>query len=59
MYSSVAHEQQQSGGSFMADPVDIKQKTLDQFFMTDVVSRASLTMAKCIQAVVKQRQSAV
>ncbi|TGZ49837.1 NADH-ubiquinone oxidoreductase 75 kDa subunit, mitochondrial [Temnothorax longispinosus] len=50
---------QQSGGSFLSDPVDIKHKTLDQFFMTDVVSRASLTMAKCVQAVMKQRQSAV
>ncbi|XP_070167545.1 NADH-ubiquinone oxidoreductase 75 kDa subunit, mitochondrial [Polyergus mexicanus] len=50
---------QQSGGSLLPDPVDIKQKTLDQFFMTDVVSRASPTMAKCIQAVMKQRQSAV
>ncbi|KAL6448649.1 hypothetical protein ACFW04_000479 [Cataglyphis niger] len=49
---------QQSGGSFLPDPVDIKQKTLDQFFMTNVISRASLTMAKCVQAVMKQRQSA-
>ncbi|KYN21274.1 NADH-ubiquinone oxidoreductase 75 kDa subunit, mitochondrial [Trachymyrmex cornetzi] len=49
----------QSGGSFSSDPVDIKHKTLDQFFMTDVVSRASLTMAKCVQAVMKQRQSVV
>lgn len=39
-------------------PVDIKHKTLDQFFMTDVVSRASPTMAKCVQAVIKQQQSA-
>lgn len=45
-------------GTLLADPVDIKQKTLDQFFMTDVISRASPTMAKCIQAVVKQRQAA-
>jgi len=52
-------QQQSGGGSFLSDPVDIKHKTLDQFFMTDVVSRASLTMAKCVQAVVKQRQSAV
>lgn len=50
--------QKQPGGSFSPDPVDINQKTLDQFFMTDVVSRASLTMAKCVQAVMKQRQSA-
>ncbi|KAK0159625.1 hypothetical protein PV327_010720 [Microctonus hyperodae] len=49
---------QKSGadGSFLSDPVDVKQKTLDQFFMTDVVSRASPTMAKCVQAVLKQHQ---
>lgn len=46
-----------TGGTFLQDPVDIKQKTLDQFFMTDVISRASPTMAKCIQAVVKQQSA--
>ncbi|XP_008556846.1 NADH-ubiquinone oxidoreductase 75 kDa subunit, mitochondrial [Microplitis demolitor] len=45
-----------TGGSFLQDPVDVKQKSLEQFFMTDVVSRASPTMAKCVQAVLKQRQ---
>ncbi|XP_043276192.1 NADH-ubiquinone oxidoreductase 75 kDa subunit, mitochondrial [Venturia canescens] len=48
----------QTGSSFLPDPVDVKQKSLDQFFMTDVVSRASSTMAKCVQAVMKQRQQA-
>ncbi|XP_015600352.1 NADH-ubiquinone oxidoreductase 75 kDa subunit, mitochondrial [Cephus cinctus] len=53
-----AHElAKQTGGSFLPDPVDIKQKTLDQFFMTDVISRASPTMAKCVQAAIKQRQT--
>lgn len=59
LYYMFHYIQQQSGGSFLSDPVDIKHKSLDQFFMTDVVSRASLTMAKCVQAVMKQRQSAV
>ncbi|XP_011311762.1 NADH-ubiquinone oxidoreductase 75 kDa subunit, mitochondrial [Fopius arisanus] len=45
-----------TGGSFLQDPVDIKQKSLDQFFRTDVISRASPTMAKCVQAVLKGRQ---
>lgn len=44
-------------GSLSSNPLEIKQKTLDQFFMTDVISRASLTMAKCVQAVIKQRES--
>ncbi|KAL7295476.1 hypothetical protein TKK_0011127 [Trichogramma kaykai] len=43
-------------GSFLPDPIDIKQKSLDQFFMTNAISRASPTMAKCVQAVQKQKQ---
>lgn len=46
-------------GSLSSNPLEIKQKTLEQFFMTDVISRASLTMAKCVQAVIKQRESAL
>ncbi|XP_031844166.1 NADH dehydrogenase (ubiquinone) 75 kDa subunit [Nomia melanderi] len=42
-----------------SEPLEMKQKTLDQFFMTDAVSRASPTMAKCVQAVIKQRDSAL
>lgn len=38
-----------------SDPLDVKQKTLEDFFMTDSISRASPTMAKCIQAVQKQQ----
>ncbi|XP_011496020.1 PREDICTED: NADH-ubiquinone oxidoreductase 75 kDa subunit, mitochondrial [Ceratosolen solmsi marchali] len=41
-------------GTFSDNPIDIKQKTLDQYFMTDAISRASVIMAKCVQAVVKQ-----
>ncbi|OAD57048.1 NADH-ubiquinone oxidoreductase 75 kDa subunit, mitochondrial [Eufriesea mexicana] len=44
-------------GSLSSNPLEVKQKTLDHFFMTDVISRASQTMAKCIQAVIKQRES--
>lgn len=47
------------GGSLSSSPLEVKQKTLDQFFMTDAISRASQTMAKCVQAVIKQRESAV
>ncbi|XP_012175845.1 NADH-ubiquinone oxidoreductase 75 kDa subunit, mitochondrial [Bombus affinis] len=44
-------------GSLSSNPLEVKQKTLDHFFMTDVISRASQTMAKCVQAVIKQRES--
>lgn len=49
----------ETNGSLSSNPLEIKQKTLDQFFMTDVISRASLTMAKCVQAVLKQRESSL
>lgn len=38
-------------------PLDVKQKVLEDFYITDPISRASPTMAKCVQAVKKQRQS--
>lgn len=37
--------------------LDVKLKQLEDFFMTDTISRASPTMAKCVQAVIKQKQS--
>ncbi|CAK1587117.1 unnamed protein product [Parnassius mnemosyne] len=37
--------------------LDVKLKTLEDYFMTDAISRASPTMAKCVQAVLKQKQS--
>lgn len=36
---------------------NLKQMNLEDFFMTDAISRASPTMAKCVVAVKKQRQS--
>ncbi|XP_034252909.1 NADH-ubiquinone oxidoreductase 75 kDa subunit, mitochondrial [Thrips palmi] len=38
-------------------PLDVKLKELQDFFMTDAISRASPTMAKCVQAVLKQKSS--
>ncbi|XP_060522824.1 NADH-ubiquinone oxidoreductase 75 kDa subunit, mitochondrial [Cylas formicarius] len=38
-------------------PLDVKLKELQDYFMTDSISRASPTMAKCVQAVLKQKQS--
>lgn len=40
-----------------SEPIDVKLKNLEDYYMTDSVSRASGTMAKCIQAVHKQKQS--
>ncbi|XP_075980158.1 NADH dehydrogenase (ubiquinone) 75 kDa subunit [Anticarsia gemmatalis] len=37
--------------------IDVQLKQLEDFFMTDTISRASPTMAKCVQAVLKQKQS--
>jgi len=39
------------------EPLDFKYKGLEDFFMTDAISRASPTMAKCIQAVMKKKES--
>ncbi|XP_076627476.1 NADH dehydrogenase (ubiquinone) 75 kDa subunit [Colletes latitarsis] len=47
----------ESNGSLSSSPLEVKQKTLDEFFMTDAISRASSTMAKCVQAVIRQRES--
>lgn len=38
-------------------PLDVKHKQLEDYFMTDPISRASSTMAKCVQAAMKQKQS--
>ncbi|CAO1379971.1 unnamed protein product [Diamesa serratosioi] len=43
--------------SFQGD-VDVKQRTLQDFFMTDSISRASPTMAKCVAAVKKAHAQA-
>nr|XP_033331196.1 NADH-ubiquinone oxidoreductase 75 kDa subunit, mitochondrial [Megalopta genalis] len=58
-FSQALELSKESKRSLSAEPIEIKQKTLDQFFMTDAVSRASPTMAKCVQAVIKQRESTV
>ncbi|RXG61011.1 hypothetical protein Avbf_14183 [Armadillidium vulgare] len=37
-----------------SSPIDVKQKKLEDFYMTNSISRASATMAKCITAVRKE-----
>uniref|UniRef100_A0AAG5DQF0 NADH-ubiquinone oxidoreductase 75 kDa subunit, mitochondrial n=1 Tax=Anopheles atroparvus TaxID=41427 RepID=A0AAG5DQF0_ANOAO len=44
--------------SFDSDNVDVTQKKLADYFMTDPISRASPTMAKCVTAAKKQAMSA-
>ena len=36
---------------------DVKLRQLEDYYMTDSISRASSTMAKCVQAAKKHRQS--
>ncbi|XP_067125344.1 NADH-ubiquinone oxidoreductase 75 kDa subunit, mitochondrial isoform X2 [Centruroides vittatus] len=46
-----------TGFQFEADPLRPQLELLTDFYMTDSISRASPTMAKCVQAVTKQLQS--
>ncbi|KAK7073102.1 NADH-ubiquinone oxidoreductase 75 kDa subunit, mitochondrial [Halocaridina rubra] len=41
-------------GSVAPFPLDVPQKKLEDFYMTDPITRASATMAKCIVAVKKE-----
>lgn len=45
------------GGGLAGEEIDVPLKQLEDYYMTDPISRASPTMAKCIQAVRKQRES--
>ncbi|KAK9739265.1 NADH-ubiquinone oxidoreductase subunit G, C-terminal [Popillia japonica] len=46
-----------SGVKMDKTSLSLNQLELEDFFMTDTISRASPTMAKCIQAVKKQKES--
>ncbi|XP_014292532.1 NADH-ubiquinone oxidoreductase 75 kDa subunit, mitochondrial [Halyomorpha halys] len=39
------------------EPLEVKYKDLEDYYMTDPISRASAIMAKCVQAVRKQKES--
>jgi len=49
-------EKLSSSGKLSQTKIDIQQKKLDDYFMTDPISRSSPTMAKCIVAVKRQAQ---
>ncbi len=38
-------------------PIDVSLKVLEDFYMTDSISKASPTMAKCVAAVKQQKQA--
>lgn len=45
-----------SEGAYSSEKLEVKLQTLEDFFMTDPISRASPTMAKCVAAVKKQNE---
>ncbi|XP_026321244.1 NADH-ubiquinone oxidoreductase 75 kDa subunit, mitochondrial [Hyposmocoma kahamanoa] len=56
-YFAQATQLAQSFQKPVSSKLDVQLKTLADYFMTDPISRASPTMAKCVQAVIKQKQS--
>ena len=44
-------------GQFNPAPLTVNQHKLQDFYMTDSISRASQTMAKCVQAVNEAQES--
>ncbi|KAJ8715184.1 hypothetical protein PYW08_005165 [Mythimna loreyi] len=56
-YFAQARSLAQSLQKPVSGKVDVQLKSLEDFFMTDPISRASPTMAKCVQAVIKQKSS--
>ncbi|CAG9112175.1 unnamed protein product [Plutella xylostella] len=56
-YFAQARALAQSHQKPLSGTLDVQLKKLEDFYMTDVISRASPTMAKCVQAVMKQKSS--
>ncbi|XP_046969797.1 NADH-ubiquinone oxidoreductase 75 kDa subunit, mitochondrial [Vanessa cardui] len=56
-YFAQARTLSQSLQKPVSGKLDVQLKKLEDYFMTDSISRASPTMAKCVQAVLKQKQS--
>lgn len=48
---------QEASSKLDSEPLEVKYKDLEDYYMTDPISRASATMAKCVQAVRKQKES--
>ncbi|XP_049875813.1 NADH-ubiquinone oxidoreductase 75 kDa subunit, mitochondrial [Pectinophora gossypiella] len=56
-YFAQARELAQKLQKPVSGKLDVQLKVLEDYFMTDAISRASPTMAKCVQAVLKQKQA--
>lgn len=56
-FAEAAEMSTKTKSSIGSDPLDVTQRSLEDFFMTDVISRASPTMAKCVWAVQRQKES--
>ncbi|KPI99867.1 NADH-ubiquinone oxidoreductase 75 kDa subunit, mitochondrial [Papilio xuthus] len=56
-YFAQARALAQSVQKPVSGKLDVQLKSLEDYFMTDAISRASPTMAKCVQAVLKQKQA--
>lgn len=54
MYAFLSSSSQLVKGNIDAAPLDVPMKKLEDFYMTNSVTRASPTMAKCIAAVKKE-----
>ena len=48
---------QQSKSGAQSEPISVKLCDLEDFYMTDSISRASQTMAKCVSAVRADREN--
>ncbi|KAK5641905.1 hypothetical protein RI129_010452 [Pyrocoelia pectoralis] len=48
---------QKESAAINTKPIDVSQRSLEDFYMTDVISRASATMAKCVNAYKTQQSS--
>ncbi|XP_013148064.1 PREDICTED: NADH-ubiquinone oxidoreductase 75 kDa subunit, mitochondrial [Papilio polytes] len=56
-YFAQARALAQSVQKPVSGKLEVQLKSLEDYFMTDAISRASPTMAKCVQAVLKQKQA--
>lgn len=56
-YDQAAELSKAVASTLGSQPLDVKQKELEEYYMTDPISRASKIMAQCIQAARKQKES--
>ena len=54
--SSAVNNKQTADDVNVKEPLDVSKKILEDYYMTDSISRASPTMAKCVSAVKHHKQ---